>query len=124
MKTTAWILFGALVLHSLVLVTPVTAGPQSKDSQRIARLKLDVTKYRDKGREMTVELRTGKKLKGYVSEINADSFTLRDAKTGPTSAIAYSEVSQIKGKGLSTLAKIGIGWLALGLIVTLVGGNR
>lgn len=124
MKTTVWITLGCIVLNSLILVSPVTAGPQSDQAQRVARIKEKVTEYRDKGKVITVKTKSGKKLKGIVVEIVDDSFTIRDISASTTQAIACSEVAEIKGKGLSTFAKIGIAWMAVGLVLTLVGANR
>jgi hypothetical protein len=48
-------------------------------------------------------------LTGYVSEIGDNSFAVTDVKTGAITKVAYHDVAQVKGKNLSTGAKIAIG---------------
>ncbi len=63
-----------------------------------------------------VKLRDNTKLKGYVSEAGADSFTVTDSKTGASQAVAYANVAQIKkpGNGLSGRTKAIIAGAAIG----------
>lgn len=67
-----------------------------------------------------VKLRDTTKVKGNVSEIKPDSFTVTDAKTGITNTIAYAEVDEVKkaGGGLSTKGWVIIGASAVGAVVT------
>ena|SRR2546426_7116295 len=130
-KAIAWLL-GLSLLPLLLIVIPgtVTArsegAAQSKETESALKTKTEVIKRRDEGREIKVKLRSGKEVKGYVVEINEDSFTVRDPRTGASQAIAYSSVAaiKVKNKGLSTLAKLGIAWMTVGLIMTLAGVNR
>ncbi|MEK7830692.1 MAG: hypothetical protein AAB401_06365, partial [Acidobacteriota bacterium] len=64
-----------------------------------------------------VKLRDKTKLKGYVSQINGDSFVIADAKTGATTEVPYPNVTSVTGKNLSTGAKIAIG-IGIGVGVT------
>jgi hypothetical protein len=52
-----------------------------------------------------VKLQDDTKLKGYITQAGADSFSVTDAKTGTTRTIAYTEVTQVKKSsgGLSPL---------------------
>jgi hypothetical protein len=67
-----------------------------------------------------VKLRDKTKVKGYLSAITADSFSIADSKTGTTTTVAYSEVDEVKkpGGGLSTKTRIIIGAAAVGTVVT------
>jgi hypothetical protein len=67
-----------------------------------------------------VKLRDKTKVKGYVSAITADSFTVSDSRTGTTTTLAYNEVDEVKkpGSGLSTKTWIIIGAAAVGTVVT------
>jgi hypothetical protein len=67
-----------------------------------------------------VKLRDKTKVKGYVSAIAADSFTVSDSRTGTTTTVAYNEVDEVKkpGGGLSTRTWIIIGAAAVGTVVT------
>ena len=53
-------------------------------------------------------MRDKTKLSGYISQANADSFVITDAKTGASTEVPYSNVTQAKGKNLSTGATIAI----------------
>ena len=66
---------------------------------------------------VTVRLRNNAKVEGYISKTGEDSFDITNKKTGGASTIAYDDVAQVKGKGLSTGVKIGIG-IAIGAAVT------
>ncbi|MGI8783074.1 MAG: hypothetical protein ACR2L2_05430 [Acidobacteriota bacterium] len=58
----------------------------------------------------TITLRSGHKIKGYITQIAADTFEISDPKGGGSSSIAYSDVSKVrKGTGLSRATKILIG---------------
>ena len=75
------------------------------------KVKAEVTK-RGTGpkAKVTVKLKDRTKLKGYISNASADSFTLSDSETGQVRTLAYSDVSEVKKQGgLSLAAKIGIG---------------
>jgi hypothetical protein len=67
-----------------------------------------------------VKLVDGTKLKGYVSAKEPDSFTVTDRKTGASSVVRYTEVSEVKksGGGLSTKSWIIIGSAIAGAVVT------
>jgi hypothetical protein len=59
---------------------------------------------------VALKLKDRSKMKGYISEIASDSFTVADSKTGQPRTLAYSDVMEIKKPGgLSLAAKIGIG---------------
>jgi hypothetical protein len=47
-------------------------------------------------------------VKGYISQIGAESFQVTDNKSGRTTTIAYQEVRKLRKPGLSTGAKIAI----------------
>ncbi len=68
---------------------------------------------------ITVKLLDGKKLSGDVTQAGEDSFTLTDSKNKTSASIAYRDVAQVKGKGLSTTSIIAIGALAAAAAVVL-----
>ena len=55
-----------------------------------------------------IKLRSGEKLKGYISSAGENDFTITDKKTGQSKTIAYSDVDEIKKPGLSQGMKIAI----------------
>lgn len=56
-----------------------------------------------------VKLKDKTKLKGYVSEVGDEGFSVVDAKTGTETRVAYPQVQKVKGHNLSTGAKVAIG---------------
>jgi len=92
---------------------------QDEEARRIARVKAAVDK-RGVGEKagVKIKLRDNTVVKGYIYQTGEENFVVRDAKTGKSETIAYRDVAQVKGKGLSTGAKIGIG-AAIGSCATL-----
>ncbi len=56
-----------------------------------------------------IKLRNGQKVKGYVSGTSQENFTFTERDSGRTTTIAYRDVIEVKKRGLSKGAKIGIG---------------
>ena len=64
-----------------------------------------------------IKLRTGEKIKGFVSSAGDDSFAFTERDSKQTKTIAYADVVEVKKSGgLSTGAKIAIG-LGIGVAV-------
>ena len=111
----------ALSLTSVINTKPVLASSKEKESsqstQKVKRgiIKLSVGKVA----KVTLKLRDNTELAGYVSEVRDESFVVTDAKTGMSTAVAYMNVTQVKGQNLSTKAKVAI-WVSVGIGVTLL----
>ncbi len=91
----------------------------------VEKIKANVTK-RGTGEKarVNVKMLNGTKMKGFISQAGDDSFTLTDSKTKQTSTLAYSEVAQVKGTGLSTGAKILIGvGIAVGITAIVIAAS-
>lgn len=61
---------------------------------------------------VTVKLKDGRKINGYVSETKSDNFILLDFKTGSATEIEYSDVKSVKrnhdlSKGTAIVVAIG-----------------
>lgn len=102
----------ALVISGIAVVNPVYAGTQDeKRARAIAKAK---QKIRDRGvgenARIEVVLLDGTKLKGYISEAGEDSFVV--TSSGAPTRVAYSQVKQVKGKGLSRGRKV-LMWLGI-----------
>ena len=97
-----------------------------KDAKFAAKVKLQIAKL-GAGTESKVEvkLKDGTKLKGYVSNISAESFSVTDAKTGAITEVPYPNAKQVKGNNLSQKVAfiIGVG-LIVGFIAILVVAGR
>jgi hypothetical protein len=59
-------------------------------------------------KRVRVKMLSGVKMKGYISQIGDDSFTLAISKTRQPVVIPYREVSKVESGGLSGGARIGI----------------
>jgi hypothetical protein len=97
------------------------ANPE-QDAKLLAKVKSGILKIGvGKQSLVALKLRDKKTLAGYVSEINDDSFSITDVKTGATTALAYENVTQVKGHNLSTGAKIAIGaGIAAAIVLLLI----
>ena len=104
----------SLVFISLLVfaANAETVSAQSKtdnDAPTVEKIKANILK-RGTGekKRVRVKMLDGTKMKGYISQAGEDSFSLTDSKTKQTTAVAYRDVAQVKGGGLSKGAKIGI----------------
>lgn len=64
-----------------------------------------------------MKLKDKTELKGYLSEVSDENFTIVNESDNSTSKIAYPQVKQVKGNNLSAEAKIAIG---VGIFATLL----
>ncbi len=89
---------------------------QTAEKTRVGILKLGI----GKDARVEVRLQDNSKLKGYVSAVGEDSFTIADHKTGASSTVAYSDVTKVKGNNDSTRTKVIIGAaVAIGIGIVL-----
>jgi sRNA-binding regulator protein Hfq len=90
------------------------------NAANVEKIKANVTR-RGTGEKASVNVKmlNGTKMKGFISQVGDDSFTLTDSKTKQTSSLAYSDIAQVKGTGLSTGAKTLIG-VGVGVAITAV----
>lgn len=108
-KSLSLVLIGALAF-TLAAVPSVTArSKEEQAAQFAAKVQAGIARL-GVGRDTRVEvkLRDKTKLKGYLSEVTADTFAVTDLKTGATTTVAYPEITQVKGNNLSTGAIIAI----------------
>jgi hypothetical protein len=70
--------------------------------------------------KVEVKLRDQSKVKGYISDMQQDSFTVFERDTGAGRSVAYADVAEVKrpGGGLSAKSWALIGAAAAGAIVT------
>ena len=113
-----------ILLLNAVSINSVYAGSKEEKEVRFAaRVKENVSKLgTGKEARIAVNLRDKTKLKGYVSQINENSFTVVDEKTGNASEVPYSKAKQVKGNNLSTGVKIAIG-VGIVLVVLFILGT-
>jgi hypothetical protein len=73
-------------------------------------------------KHVEVKLRDKTKLKGYISALGQDSFTLTDIKSDTPQTVAYADVIEAKkaSTGFSTKTWLVLGAVGVGVIVTLI----
>jgi hypothetical protein len=91
----------------------VNAAPaqSSADAQTVEKVRLKVAKMGlgDKAK-VTVRMKDGRKIKGFVTQAGDKDFTVRDRKTGDPTLILYDDVVKVEdNRGRSTLKNILIG---------------
>ncbi|MEP6901505.1 MAG: hypothetical protein ABJA66_07120 [Actinomycetota bacterium] len=105
-----------LVLSLIVLMFNLAGGrlifaqtQDDKNAKLTQKIKTKIAKFgTGKKVKVRVELRNQIKIKGYVSAIDDDSFTVTDKKTGTTTKVDYAQVKKVSRSGLSTGVKIAI----------------
>lgn len=102
-KTSTLFLAAILVFAN----THITLG-QSDNITGDRRIKSQVNKL-GSGAKVTVSLKDGTKVKGSISQIHEDSFDLTVEKQTQSSVISYRDVENVKRRGWSNTAKIGLG---------------
>ena len=114
-------LSSALMVLAINLAFGATAfanTKEDKETKSAEKVKANIAKLgTGKDARVEVKLRDKTKLKGYVSQISENSFTVVDEKTGNASEIAYPNAKQVKGNNLSTGVKIVIG---VGIVIAIV----
>jgi predicted methyltransferase len=92
--------------------TNTTEMQQKKilEGEQAAKVQTEVQKRGAGERSrVRVTLRNKTEVKGYISQIDADSFQVTDKKSGQITTISYEDAMKIRRNGMSTVAKIAIG---------------
>jgi hypothetical protein len=113
MKRKLSVLFLGFVLFLVPLGRMARAGQakpneQSKLFEQTAKVKAEIGKRvaGDKTR-VKLKLRSGAEMKGRLNQAGNDDFTFT-GENGGQMTVTYADVERVKGRGLSTGAKIGI----------------
>lgn len=103
MKRTLTTLFLA---YALVLSTLGPAARAQSSLKRETKAKAEVVdRLNKKETRVKVKLRNGSEVKGRITQSSDNSFTLTDEKTGNRSDIAYADVVNVEGRGMSKKKK-------------------
>lgn len=99
---------------AIVLTTFGPAVHGKKPDQTPDKVKAEVESRLNKKEEhVKVKMRTGSQVKGRITGSSATGFTVIEDKTGSRTEIAYADVSNVEGRGMSktkkTLIGVGIG---------------
>ncbi len=114
--------FVSLLLCVAVSIT-VFASETTTVQPDPANIKADIAK-RGTGEKARVRITTrdNKQISGYIKEAGDSSFVLGTKRSAETTTLAYSDVSKVRGPGLSTGAKVGIGLGAFAAGVGIMAG--
>jgi sRNA-binding regulator protein Hfq len=113
-----------LSLAFAIVLTPL--GPavhgKKKPDQTPDKVKIEVeTRLRKKEEHVKIRLRSGSQVRGRITQTSDNGFTLIEDKSGTRTEIAYADVSNLEGRGMSKTKKtlIGVG-IATGVFIALV----
>ena len=103
----------SLTLAFLLILMPLARAAQAQAKSgavdQTAKVKSEVAKRVDNQKaRVKIKLGNGEELKGRIDQADDDTFTLTQDKTGKKIQLAYSEVAEVKGRGMGTFTKIGI----------------
>ena len=107
--------FLSLVLAGLLVLglsaAPAYAAQVNNDAQAVEKVRLKVAKIGVGAKaRVTVRMKNGTKMKGFISQAGADNFTVRDRNTGEPTNISYGDVLKVEdNRGHSTLRNVLIG---------------
>ena len=105
----------SLVFAIVLTLTGPAAHGKKKLDQTPDKVKTEVESRLNKKEEhVKVKLRSGSQVKGRITQSSATGFTLVEDKTGSRTEIAYTDVSNVEGRGMSktkkTLIGVGVGF--------------
>jgi hypothetical protein len=99
------------LLAALFLIVPVTRAAAQAQQMTANQAKIEVAKLGlgEKARA-TITLKSGTKVKGYVSRADENDFVVSDRKTDRPTTINYADVLKVqKNRGHSTARNLAIG---------------
>lgn len=100
--------------YAIVLTTfgPAARAQSTLNTETRAKAEV-VDRLNKKETRVKVKLRSGSEVKGRITQTGDNSFTLTDEKTGSRSDIAYTDVLNVEGRGMSKKKKafiaVGVG---------------
>ena len=100
--------------YAIVLTTfgPAARAQSTLTAETKAKAEV-VDRLNKKETRVKVKLRSGSEVKGRITQTGDNSFTLTDEKTGSRSDIAYTDVLNVEGRGMSKKKKafiaVGVG---------------
>ena len=100
------ILTTLFLAHAIVLSTlgPAARAQSNLNAETKAKAEV-VDRLNKKETRVKVKLRNGSEVKGRITQSSDNSFTLTDEKTGSRSDIAYADVVNVEGRGMSKKKK-------------------
>jgi hypothetical protein len=114
------ILLSAIVF-ALSLSFPAATRAQTSEAQATQTARTSVqTMGVNTDRRVEIKLRDKTKVKGYITRLDQDSFSVTDSKTGASQTLSYSDVQDVKkaSSGWSSKNWLILGGVAAGIVVT------
>ena len=109
-----------LSLAFAIVLTPLGPAIHAKSSNLTPKAEIEKRLNRKETR-VKVKLNNGSELKGRITESSENGFTLSDEKSGKKTEIAYADVQNVEGRGMSKKKKAFIiTGVLVGLAVTAV----
>ena len=120
-KWLSGLLIGLLVFAADLQIVRAQSDAEL-ERNRVERIKTNVYRLENSGQtKIVVRLKSGAKLKGYLTKITDDTFDVTNYKSGQTTAVAYRDVAQVKPQGGSSkAAKYALGVAGVAAVVVLV----
>jgi hypothetical protein len=95
---------------------------KTKSDQTPDRVKAEVeSRIKKKEEHVKIKLRSGSQVNGRITQPSDTGFTIIDDKTGNRTEIAYADVTNVEGRGMSKTKKtfIGVG-IGVGVLIAVV----
>ena len=120
-----------LIVSLISLATGIQASARGsgKDAlPQVEKIKAKIAKLgTGEKAKVRIKLRSGERLKGYISSAGENDFAITDKKSGQTKTVLYADVIEARKPGLSKGTKIAIvvviGVVATAAILALVIAN-
>lgn len=113
------------MLLTTVNVQLVSAQTASVKDSSSANVKADIARRGTGKKRVEVKKLDGTKVKGSITQIGDEDFTLTDSKTNNTAVIAYRDVAKVKGSGSNFVLGVTIAAVAaVGIVVAVLVSKR
>jgi sRNA-binding regulator protein Hfq len=99
-----------LFLALAIFLCPLGPAARAQQLDQTAKVKAEVTnRLNKKEGHVKVKLRNGSEVKGHITQTSENGFTVADEKTRSRTDIAYADVQNVEGRGMSKTKKVLIG---------------
>jgi hypothetical protein len=120
LKKILTMVLAGLLIQAFCVQPASASSKEEKLAQRTEKVRAGILKLGvGPDARVAIKLRNNVKLAGYISEVKDDSFLVTDLKTRSATAVAYGDVTQVKGNNISTGVKIAIG-VAIGVGIAIL----
>ena len=113
----------SLIVCFAISATALGADQSTMQAPDVARIKAEIVKHGsgEKARVL-ITTRDKRQLRGYIKEADESSFVIVPKGALQAETLSYADVLKVKGPGMSTGAKVGIGLAAFAAGVGIFAG--